>query len=222
MFDIFIDDLDRDQCDEFMFRCINKDHQGDELALMRAKWFDYRFLHPVIATYTYAQAYEATYKRILRANFGRKVPRVFKSYDLSKVDRPTLAGLWRGRQHADALCVPYDVYVDLAMRARLDYWDRTSMPRATHLYGDLVIERVIAGWDELQAGRLHYGAHQEFRTHRFVGTSAQLDHHEWLFGQAALRVNQAVIMRRFVDEDLIPAEKVVSRLGDLARSHFPD
>ena len=220
MFDVFISDLGLDACDEVMFRLVQRDWQTDELSLMRSKWFDYRFLHPVIATYTYAQAFETIYHRMVRTHLGGSVRRVFKTYDLLRMDKATACGLWRGRQCADALGMPYEVYLDQAFTLRLAYWKQGNLPRPTQLYADMILDAMPERWAELQAGKLFYGAHQELRTHRFVGTSPQLDHHEWLFTQAGKRSNPAAIMRRFYDEDLIPAEKVVARLGAAAETHF--
>ena len=218
MYDLFIDELKTDAADELMFRHIRADWQSYELGLMRSKWFDYRFMHPVVATFAYAKAFDASYRRHFRASFGNvPLKRVFKNYDVFRCEKTTIAGLWRGRQHADALGMPYDIYTDLALADVLRFWKQPNMPRPLQLYSAVIVEQVGAQWEELQAGSLRYSTHENYRTHRFCGTTAQLDHHEWLFAQAGKRANPLPIMKRFYEEDLIPFEKIEARYGDRAR-----
>lgn len=213
--------LTGEEMDLLAYRHVQKKYLAFERMLTNTRWFDYRFLHPVEATKLYVEAYEREYRAAYAATYSTlNAPyiRVVGWSDMMadmeiKRMKELFAGFWRGRQHADVLGMPYDLYIRLAFKERLRFWKRRYMPNPTMLYSELIVERVGELWKERQSARLYVGDHQNYRLHRYIGSRAQNDHHEWLFAQAQLRSNPPYQLARFIQDELLPEEKVKIRLG---------
>lgn len=206
-----------DECDRLMFSHVRREWIDYEGALFTSKWFDYRPLNPVDATYLYAHHFKVAYRAAYRCTIDHKAaPNVkpLKKDDLFDCPQIQIAGIWRGRQHADALCMPYNLYIDFAMKARLAYWNRNHLPRPCQLYSEQVVNRVIKQWEDHQRGFLLFGTHSAYKNEAYVGTTAQNDHHEWLFSQIDKRDNGFIPLVNLYTSGLLPIEKITARLGD--------
>ncbi|SCW95719.1 hypothetical protein [Ancylobacter rudongensis] len=196
--------------------------QDFDLGLFATKWFDYRHLTPLQATRLYTAALEPVYQRIYAREFDREKAKYIKVADLDKLleglrrgdshAKATFTACWRGRQVADALGMPYEIYLDLIVSARLRRWQRTQMPRPQHLYHEYDVEKVQLRWEEMQASDLYLAEHPAYMVQNYQGALHQNDYHEWLIKQARLRQNTAYYIARFIDEDRLPLDKVSSRL----------
>jgi len=206
--------------DRLMYNCTTSEWRRPECALYSTKWFDYRFLHPFEATCLYIEQYGRIFREKYAGHLDRKsanfvkVPKVadiIDCHDDPQMKR-TITGCWRGRQVADGLGIPYDVFIRLAIDERMRFWRRKYMPQSFQLYSPEVIEGVDQQWEIRRKGRLYYSTHENYRNERYVGTPAQNQHHEWLFEQAYDRKNPPSVIARFVEENLLPIEKVEARL----------
>ncbi len=129
---IFGVDLPLEACHDIM-HALPGDWTEPERWLMTSKWFDYRFMHPVQATYLFTDAYRRVYKQMYATTFDRDRADYVKGikaedpFDLSKrnTDR---AGLWKARQMADGLCMPYDLYIGIAMHWSLRKCRKEYLP----------------------------------------------------------------------------------------------
>jgi hypothetical protein len=209
-----------------------------EPTLMTGKWFDYRFMSAVEATYLYASEFVKAYRRMYRENIdGMKADYVLAAMsrrDLLKYEAPTtksasrknrgrdpdrekhnqyLGSLWRGRQTADAMGVPYEIYLELAFQRRLRYWQKSHLPRPHQLYSDLCTDFVEDEWKKRQRDRLYFSTHENYQNARFSGLDYQDQHHEWLLHQADLRGNPPVLLADLIWRDqVLPVEKVRDRV----------
>ncbi len=214
---IFGVDLTWTECDALALTHIRKDWTALERPLFQSKWFDYRFMHPVHASYLYTYYWSKAYKTYYEKSFDARAAehiKPLKDDDLFRNNKMLIAGIWRGRQCADAIGMPYELFLHLAMSEALRYWKQRYMPRPTHLYSHDIVTRVTAKWEELQSARLFYAAHSDYRLHHYKGTQAQDDHHEWLLTQAGKRSDPTAVLRRLFEQDLLPPEKVAMRFGD--------
>jgi hypothetical protein len=199
---------------------IRKEWQEVERPLYRGKWFDYRFLNPVQATYLYAHHFEKTYRREYRSNISGRAAeyiRIFKNKDVFLEPKAKVSALWRGRQVADAMGMPYDLYLDRAFHWMLRFWNQKHLPRASQLYTDLVTDRTAVDWEARQNDVLIYSKLPQYKNDLYIGTPTQDDHHEWLFGQALRRGNSPRVLAQMLNDNVLPAEKIKARLGD---EHF--
>lgn len=210
--------------DLFAWKYVSKELMDHELGLFASKWFDYRQLTPLQATRLYIQAYGDIYRRHYRANFDRRAAEHVKPLSVDGIwaglleniskSRRAFIGCWRGRQIADFLCMPYEVYIDLALQFRLNYWQQRNMPQPTHLYSEMVVEKVQERWEELQTRKLYLAEDNAYIVQNYVGARHQDDYHEWLMTQAGKRTNPAQFLARFIEDDLLPKEKVEARYDE--------
>lgn len=213
-------DFGADACEEIAFTRIDKKWLKLELNLFSSKWFDYRFMHPVHATYRYAADYDRAFRQMYAANFDRRASefyRIFKTDDIFAARTPWLTGLWKGRQVADALGMPYPIYLSMAFDRVTRYWKQAFPPQPGHVNpqneGD--VAELAEKWTAHQAANLIHGTHPLFHNDNYTGAPAQNAHHEWLFEQMMLRENPAPILAQLVySKGLLPSQKVRSRLGD--------
>lgn len=215
--EVFGLDLSIDGCDEVMYQFSRKDWVAHERHLFAHKWFDYRFMHPVHATFLYAHEYRKAYRDAFARNIDKRASEhilPLKKENVFECEAQVISGIWHGRQFADALGMPYDTFIREAIGNTLRYWQQRHLPRAWQIYSERVCERVAERWDQMQSGALLYGVHPEYQNDRYVGSPPQNAHHEWLMAQAMRRDNPAEPLRRFVNEmNILPIEKIEGRFG---------
>lgn len=193
-----------------------------ELGLYATKWFDYRMMTGVEATKAYIEAYGQVYRDIYARELDRDRAEHIKPLDIDKIMGGLLEdvskakklwkGLWRGRQIADALGMPYGVYIEMAFTFRMRHWNQRHMPQPWHLFHEYDVEKIQAKWEELQQTTLYTSDHPAYMVQNYAGISHQNDYHEWLFAQAMHRSNPAYFLHRFIDNDQLMFEKVESRM----------
>ena len=210
--------------DYYALSSIASEILAHEKYLFTCKWFDYRFMTPFEATMTYVDAFAAVSRRIYKRELDRgradhiRIPssmhyqRLFVANAMTQKDKARFTGYWRARQVADALCMPYDLFIDEAITARMRRWQRTYLPHPQQLYSEFVVEKVQARWEEMQRARNHFPEHHAFMVQNYRGAPAQNDVHEYLFGQAESGGNRIKQICTFVQRDLLPLEKVKARL----------
>lgn len=184
--------------------------------LMLTKWWDYRFLNPVAATYIYAHHYAQQYTFARRRFIDYKVEswqKAWKHFDIFKCPPAQITAAWRGRQIADAMGIPYDLYIRWAFDARMRYWQRSVLPTASQLYSQMVTDQVQEKWNDHLKGVLMHGAHAGFKNENYQRLPVQEAHHEWLFEQAAKRENIGYALAEIFDAGLLPVEKINAKYG---------
>lgn len=210
--------------DYFAQAFISKKFQSFDLDLFSTKWFDYRFMTPFEATKEYISVYGAVYKTIYARELDRARAEHVKPIDFDRMReglnrdetkaKRQFTGCWRGRQFADAIGMPYALYIELAFTYRMRAWNRTHLPQPEHLYHPIDLEKVQNRWEELLPTKLWTSDHPGYLVQNYVGAPAQDDYHEWLFKQAALRTNMPECLARLVHMDQLPLPKVRARLDN--------
>ncbi len=242
-------DTSSDDAARLMFKFISNDWIKVETALFTGKWFDYRFLNPVQATYLYAHYFEKAYRNSFASNIDTEkaqwisplpkgdwftLPERLDKHTpeqhaaLVKRRKMLISGLWRGRQVADAVGMPYDLFLERALYWRLRYWNKSHLPRPSHLYSDLVTDRATIDWEDRQKYRLYFSKLPQYQNNAYAEIMAQMNdgdfegkilqsqnaHHEWLFEQAAMRGNTPEVLSTLIfDEKVLPEIKVRGRIG---------
>lgn len=229
----FSTDLEADRVetlenDYIVSNFISKEFQEFDRAGWSSKWFDYRHMTTLQATHAYIEAYGGIYRRIYAREFDRERAEHIRpiNFDLVlaalrpnaqadekkvKKAKMQLVGCWRGRQVADAIGCPYDVYIDLAFTYRMRRWKQNQMPQPQHLYHEYDVEKIVARWEELQASRLYLAEHSAYLVENYQDLPQQNAYHEWLFKQAELRSNPHEFVARFIEEHRLPIDKARSR-----------
>lgn len=237
---IYGTDFSAERCDEIMFSfCLERlrlvpgalpsfsnyrkfEEMGlVETALFRKKWFDYRFLHPVAATYYYAHIYQAQYRLAFRRHVSHERAeyiRLLKADDLFSNAPRLVAALWKGRQLADAFGAPYEFVIEAALRETLRFWRQRYLPRPEQIYAERACEAVAREWTEAQQHRMFHAEHYLYRAPHYAGTRDQDEHRNFLIDAALTRSDPARMLVGLVDKELLTLDWIAARTGqDLAR-----
>lgn len=111
-----------------------------------AAWPGYRHLSPLERTELFTQAYIEVYRqlhsRYIDADEGPKKQPVAAAYARNGVQ--TMRALWKARALADALGLPYDLYLGAVMERKLANGKWKRPPRPTQVYSDLDLARARA------------------------------------------------------------------------------
>lgn len=226
-------ELEAERCPTFendfiISNFISTKFQGFDREGWNSKWFDYRHMTLLQATCAYMEAYGDVYRRIYAREFDRDRAEHVKPMNIDLIlgalrpggqqdpkkitkAKKQLIGCWRGRQIADMIGCPYDVYLDLAFTYRMRRWQQNNMPQPTHLYDGRDVEKIVDRWEELQASRLYLAEHSAYLVENYQDLPQQNAYHEWLFKQAKLRTNPAEFIARFIEDHLLPVDKVTAR-----------
>lgn len=181
----FGSDLTTDRLQYLAFQIHGKKAEGYDVErqLFDTKWFDYRFMDPTLATYLYAHLYRGVFQTIYGRYIDRKAaPYVkgLKAEDMFDSKAGQLKGLWRGRQIADMLGIPYAIYIELALDKAFRFQRIGHLPQPCHLYSDDMVNHVHEKWEERCRGRMMIAEHPGYRLDRFAGLPAQIAHQNWL------------------------------------------
>lgn len=146
---------------------INPSLMSIEPDLFHTKWWDYRIIHPVQSTYLFADAYKKAARDYWIVNWDmeagakrkplsgwdcfEKPPIKLKkngepyAAQIKGVSKTDLQGLWKARQKADSLGMPYSLYCRYAITyAKKGLWK--NIPRPTQLYQTKIPEAQL--WRE--------------------------------------------------------------------------
>lgn len=240
--DIYGLDTDADTAARIMSTFVRNDWIEMEPALYRGKWFDYRFMNPVQATYLYAHEFLKFYRMTYAKNFSSKkgafvtpikptllfhIPDDADKKTVTKI-KQRASGVWRGRMFADAMGMPYAEYLEFAFHCRMRYWKQPQPPRPQQLYSDLVTDLAASAWDERQGAKLFFSRLPQYKNGSYELMQQMLNgvsmegkmlhqdaHHEWLFQQVDRRHDNPELIANLIwGQNVLPVEKVRSRLGE--------
>lgn len=195
---------------------IPSDFLQDDAKLSASCWPAYLHLSPLERTrqFTaqYVQAFTYYAKRLM---------------DLHKVSLPCLvepvlelnapanvSSLWRARQRADELGIPYEKYLFPVIQHALEEEGHSRLPLPNQLYDIAQITHVHEKWEEwVRDGVFPTGEWDaRLKAVNFRGTLAQLHCHEVLFGLIGRSVGR---LEQFMLRDgLLPEAIARERLGD--------
>lgn len=224
--------LSQGEYDELAFRFVRPAWLEREVPLFGLKWFDYRQLHPTQATYLYAHHLIEAYKGAYATNvdYTKAIYVVaFPNPDLFKNEQKHITAIWRGRQCADAMGMPYDVYLKQAYQLGVRGWGSKNLPRPSQLYNSArIVEPMQAYWEERRQTTPLFAESDHYQNDRYIGTAAQNAHHDYLLEIAGRRIEtRAFVLGTFIfDKMILPEVKAVAKFGadivERARSLFPN
>lgn len=167
-----------------------------EAELMRKKWFDYRRMHPTVATYLFAHCFNRAYQDFMVAVHDRsgQYMRAFKQLDFMEAHEKL--AVWRLRQLADSLGMRYDFFLRHAFKQYShDGWflkkldkGRVAAPRPSHINANTeVVANVMLAWEEECAARIQYPVDTRYKAYNWIGHVDQLDWERYLVEQIKTR-----------------------------------
>lgn len=163
-----------------------KKHFKKELQLYQTKWFDYRLLHPVVATYLYAAEFQRTFKKYYAKTIDHEKAQYMKGFSGGDAwAAKNSGGFIKGRQQADLMGIPYWFYIERAYEwLYRKKWKH--IPRQTHLYSEEVIQFVAEEWRIYSTESLVIAEQDFFRDRTNQERPEYQAHQQWLRDRVAL------------------------------------
>lgn len=220
--------------DFFTQKFVPKKLQDFDAGLYQTKWFDYRRMTPLESTIEYIKhygnAYKDTYARELdydRAQFVQPMTYTKLLTGLNSDHGATeegakelrglkikLSSFWKGRQIADAIGIPYNLYLDYAFEFRMRRWQRAYLPQPMHLYHEYCVEKIQERWEQFKESRTLMPEDPAYMVQNYIGIQYQNDFHEWLFEQAKKRGDEAWFLADMITREFLPIDKVIDRVDE--------
>jgi len=121
---------------------------SNESLLLGTKYANYAFIGPVEATKIFRREYTSLYQEYYGRFFDYKTAKKklgVKRADLFENDSATINSLWKARQQADDLGMPYDLYVRYAFEI-LHRRGWKKLPRPNQLYEESLKKAIEIEW----------------------------------------------------------------------------
>ncbi|MFT4064250.1 hypothetical protein [Paraburkholderia sp.] len=162
-----------------------------EPELLGLKWFDYRRMHPVKATYLFAKCYERAYQDFMRMTKDHERGRYmkpFKGQDF--MEAKERKSLWQLRQTADQLGIRYEFFLRQAMTWKVAHnWHHA--PRPAHINAnDELLADVALAWEEECRNSLQICKDERYLASSWFGHSDQIAYENFLIGQINQRIHK--------------------------------
>lgn len=196
-----------------------------ESELYAGKWWDYRPMHPLQATYhfvaAYKRAYQAAYAR--RADTeSAKWLKVFAHDDFLEGAASTRTALWLARQKADEIGCPYDFFCTRAMHyAERRDWSMLPRPQAMYsnkpMYSDdLTISQAVERlWAKKCQAEFVYSTDEFYKQGEFVNNIHQRQHRQHLLARLRTDPNRTILTSSLIyDQGLLDEAAVIDTLPD--------
>lgn len=163
----------------------------NETQLMTTKWFDYRFMHFVEATYLFTRYYIDAYRRMYRKIISHE------GYEMGftggfdflngKVAKTHRTGFFLARQRADEMGIPYWFYCDYAMKWSVEdrIWNRP--PKPNQLYSTELLADMFLAWEDRCRWTLQIPNDERFLLETNIDGDVQQEYQKWLCGQIMSR-----------------------------------
>ncbi len=208
-------ELDAAQADIATVQHIQPKLLKNEAELMRKKWFDYRRMHPAVATYMFVSEYVKAFKRMTAEAFDVDRAQYVKGMkEVDFMDSRERNTFWKLRQKADECGVRYDFFMRTAMRWCLSNgWNQPPRPSQIYANDDMIVA-ILDAWELECRAKLQYPEDPHFRTENWTGSVDQVAYEEWLIERIKSKRNPAFSLNAAI------YEMGVLRI-EAALQHFP-
>ena len=162
-----------------------------EPELMATKWFDYRRLHPMLATMYFIQCYNEAYRAFCRKAIDAERAPFMKGINerdwLGSREKMTI---WRLRQAVDRIGARYEFFWTFVMgyHYRLMGNGRIYAPRPNHIIkNEELFAALIEAWQEQCAISLQIARDPYYRVSNFNGSELRRAHEQFVIDQIKRR-----------------------------------
>ncbi|HFP9309459.1 TPA: hypothetical protein ACHOZC_003458 [Raoultella ornithinolytica] len=217
----FMLEMGTPEMDQWVLENIGLSRCKPENALFKTKWFDYRMMHPLIATSLFTETYKSAYSRIMethgREDFRHAPFRTgLKRQSYLEMSAANKTSLWKARQIADRYCCTYEYFISTILSAAASrLWDK--LPRPQHLWQEDLLEIFERKFNARSKTLLESSVVSFGNMRQLCIPEVQRDYCEWILShiKQLSKTNRimAVCTAVFLKE-LIPEA--------VANQHFPD
>lgn len=190
-----------------------------EAELMQTKWFDYRQMHPMLATLYFMECYKVAYRDFTRAAVNADTADFVKPIKGdSFLEAREKLSFWRLRQLVDGLGIRYDFFLAEAMRWYVtECFRRESLypPRPGHIAtNEDLLTTVMIAWDEEKATRLQFAQDETFKTANFDGSDHQVAYEKFVIEQIQNRQHKRFALSSYIyTHDMLRVEVAIKHFG---------
>lgn len=191
--EFYNDNLAFDHYEILMINKIPKKERKIETELMTTKWFDYRLMHPMYASYyffdLYVKEFQAFWAKAI--NF-EAAPFITPFKGEARKDflkaREGLS-IWRLRQKADMLGIRYDFFLKTAFNKihRMQAGGRVVPPRPSMFNSEDLLAEIHLEWLAMCKASLQIACSPYFYVSNFNHSLIQRDHEKFVMDQVAQR-----------------------------------
>lgn len=193
---------------------------AEECSLYASKWWDYKPLHPLEATYEYAEQFKLAVKRSIRKRkciwMGLNY-KGLKEDDFLLCSKSVITGLWKGRQMADRHGIPYDFYCSEAIRYS-EQRNYTFIPhpnqmykvRSTYKKDVSMVTHIVDAWVTANINRLFYAQSKFYSIDAYQRNRHWVEHQLYLVDLINTRsipkyliIGDLVYKKRMLDEQTV-------------------
>ena len=143
----------------------------DESALMDVKWYDYRLMHPMQATYYLVHLYRQAYRDFIRRSMDvAKAPYVQAIKERDYLDSRECLAFWRLRRTIDQLGMRYDFFLGFAMKwlHKMIGNGKVYPPRPAMLSKNQeLMGAALVAWDDLCKSSMQVAQSPSYRVSNF-------------------------------------------------------
>lgn len=208
---VFPDEL----CEKLAIARIEQPLRSKEQALFKTKWFDYRGLHPVKATYLFAELYKQQFKKAWeKFKDIRTADEVNPVLDENILQSKDAVGYWKARQACDEIGCRYDWYL---INAFVRFADRgfCVFPRPNQLYEEGLVLDMTDMWAIECASRLQRPKDPKYLAANFNNQVDQIAFQIWLAKQIKRREQKHLTIRQLMLRDgLLLEATALKAFGD--------
>lgn len=156
-----------------------------EAGLMQKKWFDYRLMHPLQATYyffhLYTEAYKNFWRQYIDADRAPYIKPMRKTVDFldSRQEKGTI---WRLRQMVDSCGMRYEFFFKSAFKHQYKMIanGRVVPPRPSMLKNEELFEKVLLDWEATCSATLQYACSPYYKSANYHNSSMQRSYEDYI------------------------------------------
>lgn len=175
--------LDRHQCEILAIAKIDQRLLAVESRLYQYKWFDYRGLHPTMATYLLAHHYNRSYGAFMSEakDYKKRFMAAFKGKDV--MEAREVKSFWRLRQKIDELGIRYDFFCRHAMNWCIENGWRQP-PRPAHVASNDELMLYVANkWAEECRAKIQWALDERYRASNWCNAPDQVAYEKYVLEQ---------------------------------------
>lgn len=212
--EIFGQDLDLIGYEVLAMQNIDPKYLKLDAGLFESKWWDYRSLHPVAATYLFAHEYNKAYQFIVKRCRDLERGQYMKGFKGKDIfEGKEALTFWKARQNADRLGIRYDFYI---MKALLWAEDRNwrNIPRPIHLYSADLTEHLAGVWQVERRSRLQSAQGECYLLENYSAHPDQDAYSEWALDQVSQRLHKDGALHHYLSRGQVGSRVATQRFGE--------
>ena len=181
---------------------------------MATRWFDYRDMHPVAATYLFAHFYVEQTRKFYIQNVDIRTVEDARAFTPDDIFMSRdLTSMWLARRAADELGLPYPFVLQFAQSRFLSRLQH-RLPRPNQLYGEEFEIDVAAAWTERLGCQLTYSTQPRYKASAWARQLSQAQHVKFVVQQVKRRPGpHHRILARLFNEDVLAAHLIKNQFS---------